>query len=226
MESIDRILSEAPSPANGALELNRMCSARVTASGAATGEPLEPMDMEADAVSSEEDDTDGDTVLDDPLVFQPPYILGEWEDDGEDRRIYIAILMPSGTSHSTADHGVKVVRGGRALQVFVQWPTALTDRLSLHRAWLKESSFTKYHPHILSFRGFLGRLRSKSTDTITSVYNIKLPFKVKEELSVGQDNTKYLRWIGSTEIILYVTLHAPDRDFVQAPESSPHFMIA
>lgn len=225
VETIDRALAKLPPSSKGALDLNRICSARGPSPAGAPGVQLEQMAVDAEAASSNGEGSDDDEGPDDPLVFKPPYILGDWENDGEDRRISIAILMPSGNLRTTGDHSVQVVRGGWALQVSVNWPRALTDLLYLHKAWLSDS-FTKYHPRLLSFRGFLRRLRTKSTDTITSVFRIKLPFKVKDELSVVEKNTRHLRWVMSSEILLYITLEAPDSNFVQAPESVPSFMVA
>eukprot|EP00171_Calliarthron_tuberculosum_P005918 IDg5918t1 len=157
-------------------------------------------------------------------TFCPIYIMGEWESDEEDKRVSIAILMPTGLCNRSKDHDVRVVNDGRSLELTVVWPRAMTDMAYLHKFWLrKDAGFLHNHPRLISFRAFLRRLRTTSEQPIISTFQLELPFKVKTELTLLKRNTSYLNWTENKEVVLYITLEAPDANYVAENEAIPVF---
>ena len=164
---------------------------------------------------------------DDMHIFKPPYVMGVWENDDEDKRVSVAILIPSGSLTRNKDHFVRVIDDGETLEIGVIWPRALTDVFYLHRSWTHgEEKMAERDPRIISFRSFLRRLRNHTDEAITSTARISLPFKVKCDISVMRRNTFRLNWRSSTERILYVTLEAPDRNYIVQEDAAPVFRTA
>ena len=96
-------------------------------------------------------------------LFKPIYIVGEWEDEREERRVTVAILMPSGSFETPRDHGLNVTDDGLCLELTVVWPRCMTDLFFLHKSEIDtDSKKFEQHPRVLSFRPFLRRLRSKA----------------------------------------------------------------
>ena len=122
--------------------------------------------------------------------------MDEWKDENEDKRISLAVLMPSGLCTRKKDHDVREISGGRSIEISVVWPQAMTDMFYLHKSWLNaDNIFLCNHPRLISFLSFLRRLRSTNEQQIVSTFRMKLPFKVKSELSVIKHNTSYLSWM-------------------------------
>eukprot|EP00171_Calliarthron_tuberculosum_P016567 IDg16567t1 len=156
--------------------------------------------------------------------FRLIYVMGFWESDEEDKRVSIAILMPSGLCARQKDYDVRVVADGRTLEVSFAWSREMTDTVYLHKYWLtKEPGFLPNHPRLIAFCAFLRRLRSNNQQEIHSTFRLKLPFKVKSELTITRRNTSYPRWVNSKEVVPYVTLEAPDANYLAEKESLPIF---
>lgn len=172
--------------------------------------------MNASSAKSEisaDEQLQSDDDDDQPTIFKPPFIMGEWENQSEDKRVSIAILMPSGTCKRKKDHSVCVIDGGTTLQISIAWPRALTDLEYLHKHWLEsQRTFLANNPRVIAFRSFLRRLRTSKDQPILSTCQIKLPFPVKEELAIIKRSTTYLGW-KSNEVVLYITLEAPDANY-------------
>ena len=165
---------------------------------------------------------------DEPRQFQPIYIVGEWEDDREEQRVTIAILMPSGSFERSKDHDIKVTDDGMALEITYVWPQCMTDLLFLHKAELEgdEKKSFQHHPRLLGFRPFLRKLRSKSDHKITSTCSIPLPFPVKNDITIARRRRRILGWNNTGQRVLYVTLEAPDKDYAVECEDNIQLTIA
>eukprot|EP00171_Calliarthron_tuberculosum_P021334 IDg21334t1 len=132
--------------------------------------------------------------------------------------------MPSGICARRKDHDIRVVADGRALEVIVVWPCAMTDMIYLHKFWLaKQPGFPINHPRLISFRSFLRRFRSNNQQEILSTFRLRLPFRVKPEVTVTKRNTSYLRWSESNEIVVHVTPETLDINYLADAESLPAF---
>eukprot|EP00171_Calliarthron_tuberculosum_P004052 IDg4052t1 len=146
--------------------LNRM----VTAAGAAepTRTPLPVSHEDCDGSAAESSSSSATETEASSNSFRPIYVMGK-------------------------DHDIRVVADGSALEVTVVWPKAMTDVVYLHKFWLaKEPGFLPNHPRLISFRAFLRRFRNNNRQEIHSTFRLKLPFKVKTELTVTKRNTSYL----------------------------------
>ena len=179
--------------------------------------PASGVEMEMDNSnlddSSIAEDASAPLESQDTKTFKPLFVLGVWKNESEDKRISIAILMPSGTCVRKKDHSIAVVGDGMFLEVSVIWPKALCDLEYLHKHWLQnDSTFLSNNPRLTSFRTFLRRLRKTKDQPIQSTCRIKLPFQVKSELAIAKRNTQHLSWT-SGEVVLYVTLEAPDANY-------------
>lgn len=174
-------------------------------------------DSECDAKPTESSCGNDNSNEDSAYFFKPPYTMGQWENDKWEKRISVAILMPSGTCNSTSDHDVRVVDDGKALEVSVKWPRSLTDPNFLHSIWTNDSSETtriEGATRAASFRPFIRSLRNNSSQAIVSRYKIILPTTVKTDNSLTrEDRRTYLRPRATSEIVLYVTLEAPEKEY-------------
>lgn len=68
-------------------------------------------------------------------------------------------------------------------------------------------------------RDFIRNLSSSSDSPIWSTCRIKLPMKVKDASTILHQGLDLLSFKRTGEIVLYVTLHSPDRNY-QAPSDS------
>ena len=206
--------------------LNRICTpkeAKITALAAST--PVHSDDEILMELSSGGDDC---CPIDGDFVFKPIYILGSWENEDEEMRVSVAILMPSGTMEKAGDHDLKVIDNGFSLEVSVAWPRAMTDISYLHKTWIDSdgSGSLKTHPRVLSFRPFLRRLRRNGSEKIMSSYKTSLPCQVKTDLSMTRKYRSYLKWDLTTERVLYVTMEAPDTNYAVPEACDPVFLEA
>ena len=188
--------------------------------------PDPDMTLSDNEVPSVSDETSTMTDSQDPTIFKPLYVIGDWENESEDKRVSIAILMPSGTCMRRKDHSVSVVGDGMYLEISVVWPMALCDLEYLHKHWLQnDQKFLNNNPRLTSFRTFLRRLRKTKDQPIISTCRIKLPFCVKSELANIRQNTQHLSW-RTGEIVLYVTLEAPDANYEAEMDEEVTFLRA
>ena len=118
-----------------------------------------------------------------------------------------------------------MIRSGQWLELSVQWPRAMTDMAYLHQKWLStDPMFNRGSFRLLSFHSFLRRFHRSTDEPIVSSFRLKLPIKVKTEVSVSRENVWYLKWPSlGQEIILYVTLEAPDANYIADEEEEPAF---
>ncbi len=160
-------------------------------------------------------------------LFKPIYIIGEWEDEREERRVTVAILMPSGSFETPRDHDLKVTDDGLCLELTVVWPRCMTDLFFLHKSEIDTDS-KKYmqHPRVLSFRPFLRRLRSKADQKITSTCSIPLPIQVNTDFALVRKRRCLFGWRNTGQKVLYVTLEATDQDYAVDEEDIPEITIA
>lgn len=177
------------------------------------------------------DDNDGaaeeDNVIDSSYVFKPLFTMGVWEDIGsEDKRISIAILLPSGIGERKKDHDIRVSDDGLFLQISVVWPPALTDVEMLHRKWsADDQGLGQLALRTQAFKRFLKTLRTTKNDAIQSSYNISLPFVVKSDIADVRKKRCYLSWLSlkTHSRVLYVTLEAPPKDYGLDDDEVPVF---
>ena len=149
--------------------------------------------------------------------FKPIYIIGEWENEREERCVTVAILMPSGSFETPRDHDLRVSDDGNNLEVIVMWPRCMTNFLYLHKFKIDvDQKAYEHHPRVLSFRPYLRKLRSKADHKITSKCSIPLPIQVKPDIALVRKRRRLLGWHNTGQKVLYVTLEAPDHDC--APE--------
>ena len=163
----------------------------------------------------------------DLTTSKPIYIVGEWEDEREERRITVAILMPSGSFETPWDHDFKVSDDGMSLDLTVVWTRSMTDMFFLHKSEIDQDRKTyEHHPRVLSFRPYLPRLRSKADQKITSTCAIPLPIQVKSDIALARRRRKLFGWHDTGQKVLYVTLEAPDQDYAVEDDCIPDITIA
>lgn len=183
-------------------------------------ENMSEAESDADAVKETPVNLDGD------FSFKPLFICGMWENAEEEKRVSVAILLPSGVGDARGDHDLRVVGDGMFLEISVVWPLAMVDLQLLHQFWLarEKDCFLPNHPRLLSFRPFLRNLRPTSDTPIISSYKIRLPIQVKNELAILKRNKNYLKWGNSGMRVLYVTLEAPDTNYALSEDDMPVFL--
>ena len=73
----------------------------------------------------------------------------------------------------------------------------------------------EYHPKIQGFFTFLEKLQAKEGDPIYSIARIWLPFTVKPDF-----DRVSLGWKGASQVVLFVTLSATDRNYKKEDDVS------
>ena len=188
-----------------------------------TGDALNERDNSRSAgVSTDENDMQGDLHS-----FKPIYIIGEWEDEREEQRATVPILMPSGSFETPRDHDLRVSGNGNNLEVIVMWPRYMTDFLYLQKFEIDvDQKAYEHHPRELPFRPYLRKLRSNADHKINSKCSISLPIQVKPDIALVRKRRRLLGWQNTVQKVLYVTLEAPDQDYAVENEGIPEIMIA
>ena len=150
-----------------------------------------------------------------------------WEDEREEQKVSVAIHLPSSLLERPQDWDFRVSEDGLALEITVQWPRCITDMLYLHKSWLSHD-YKGYinHSRVLSFLPFLRRLRSKSNQKVTSSCSIALPFAVKPDVTIMRRNRKFLWWRETSQKVLYVTLEAPEKEYLVEAMNVSEVVIA
>ncbi len=106
-------------------------------------------DMQCDGGDVEEEEDKEE----DPFSFKPIFSMGQWEDIvNEDKRVSIAILLPSGVGGEEKNHDLRVSEDGNHLIVSVLWPQALVDVEMLHKSWLDGTPTGELSLRIQSFK--------------------------------------------------------------------------
>ena len=114
--------------------LNRMCTP--TMAPVASQATTDVATVDEDDAHEESSSSSKSVADNDMTTFRPIYVIGEWEDENEDKRISLAVLMPSGLCTRKKDHDVRVISGSRSIEISVVWPQAMTDMVYLHKSWL------------------------------------------------------------------------------------------
>lgn len=168
---------------------------------------LPPSDdlSEGEDIDLEESETEDDTKLND-LTFKPLHLISVWKEPHTmTKRITVAILLPSGVE--AGEFAVRVMEGGKSLELSVVWPLPLMEPKTMHKKWLdldNQSGFASYHPKVVGFQQALKQLRSRSSQEVESVAIIALPFAVQTHIE-----SKYnLCWKGTTVRMVYIDLKA------------------
>lgn len=94
---------------------------------------------------------------------------------------------------------------------------SLIDRSNyIHTIWTnatKEATRIEVSTRAVSFRPFIRSLRNNSSQALVSRYKIALLFKVKTDNSLTrEDRRTYLCPRDTSEIVLYITFEAPDKE--------------
>lgn len=151
------------------------------------------------------------------LHFSPVYSIGAWEDEKWEKKISVAILLPTGTVRNTSDHKVEIVDGGKAIKISLQWPKAMAEPKVLYRSWLPsddEKKRVEGSVRARAFRPLLLSLRSNTTEPIISTCKIPLPTAVKADIDLTQgERIKAMRFDETGEKILLLTLDAPSTGY-------------
>lgn len=158
--------------------------------------------------SSDDGPRRSNTVTPSTPPFCPLNIHSVWNEPGTTTRmITVAIILPSGIG--PGDFSLRVVEGGRELELTVQWPNPLTDLDTMHKKWLLSNGLDhmeRYHPKYLGFEAALKHFREHSTDKIESFALFPLPFAVQTHIH-GRYN---LGWKDNAARMVYVDLKAYD----------------
>lgn len=187
--------------------------ANIILGGAAEDAEDALLDRENDVsgVEGGSDVVPGGELLMAPLQFKPFFVLSEWKHQRtKDNRVSVAILLPTGVGEQEGDVRVSV-EDGLFLRVDVVWPPALTNVPMLMEMWLQGDGVPKiedYHPQVQGFYDYLQQFQANQRDKVESFARLPLPFVVKPDFE-----RHVLGWEGSSQIILFVTLSAPDRNF-------------
>lgn len=154
-----------------------------------------------------------------PSSFCPIHMISNWVEPNTTRKcVSVAILLPSGVG--PGNFSVRVIEGGRELEVCIRWPEAFSDLEVLHKKWIRsqESDHIEvYHPKLIGFENCLKQLREKSSHSIESHARIALPIVVDTHI-YGKYN---LGWKDNSSRVVYVDLKAYEENYaVQHDEDS------
>lgn len=73
-----------------------------------SSQPNFPNPQSGKSENSDEELLSSEDETDEPTAFKPPFIMGECENESEDKRLSVAVLMPSGTCQRKKDHSVSI----------------------------------------------------------------------------------------------------------------------
>ncbi len=97
------------------------------------------------------------------------------------------------------------------LRIDFVWPSTLSNVSMPMEMWLEGDGVPKieeYHPQVQGFYDFLEQFQERQTDKIESYARVPLPFAVKPDFE-----RHVLGWEGTAQIVLFVTISAPERNF-------------
>lgn len=146
-------------------------------------------------------------------TFNPICIPSEWIEPGTTtRRTSLAILLPSGVG--PGDFSLRVLPGGRLLEIKVDYPKPISDLSILHKRWLDSTNtagdrIEKYHPRILGFEASLKARRKSLSDNISGVSYIVLTYPVMTHI----DQSWNLGWTDNDARVVYVDLKADSDNY-------------
>lgn len=143
--------------------------------------------------------------------FNPLHLTSYWVEPGTtNRMVSVAIVLPSGVGPE--DFSVRVVEGGRELELKVEWPVPLVNLEMLHKKWTdsnKPDRMEKYHPKFLGFEACLKKFRQHSRHIVESIARFALPFPVQTHIV----NQYPLGWLQSACRMIYVDLKAYEEEY-------------
>ncbi len=133
--------------------------------------------------------------------FMPLFIMGTWETQSWEKRVSVAVLMPSGIVETTDDHTLRVSDDGNYLELSVKWSQSMTDPDVLHRLWTgsrMHSICVEGSARATAFRPMLRSLRNNSSQPISSTCKIKLRIPVKTNVNLLRERMiEYIRPAGT-----------------------------
>lgn len=154
---------------------------------------------------------------------KPIYVLGEWENHSWDKRVSVAVLVPSVIGKNPSAYNVQVSPDGKTLFVTVVWPKGMTDPDVLYRVWTEatlDSVNAEGTARAAEFRLIMRSLRSNSAQNITSTCSIEIPKPVKTNCDLEKNgNIQAIHVTATGERILCITLEAPDTGYKVAQSS-------
>ena len=144
--------------------------------------------------------------------FNPIYLLSQWtEPSTTTRRLSVASLLPSGVS--PGKFRVRVMPGGRVLELVVEWPAPLTDLRLLHKKWIApltaDDRIETYHPKFLGFEAALKSHPENLKDKVESPANIALQISVQTHI----EQRINLGWFDQTARVIYIDLKANEDNY-------------
>lgn len=127
----------------------------------------------------------GELVKNDELVWFPLVLKSQWVDASMTKRLTVSITLPCGAS-GKGNSELFVDDDGCSLVITVGWPAMLTDVHRLFGKWLNakdpKERIESYHPEVLAAKEAFSKLRTRSTDKLTSTARITLPFQVQKRI--------------------------------------------
>lgn len=147
-------------------------------------------------------------------TFSPMSIQSVWtESVSTTECLTVAILLPSGVRPKDV-LSVRVLDGGRELEISIMWPNELYNISVLHKKWLKldiRDSFAlrKYHPKFLGFESFLKPYRKRSEDRIESIGYVPLRIQFQQHIF----SRDHLEWFDDAARVLYVDVKTPTNSY-------------
>lgn len=146
-------------------------------------------------------------------VFTPLSLQSQWVEPGSTTRmVTVAMVLPTGVGKGQFD--VKVLDGGREVELKVMLPEPLSNLRMLHRKWVETakdgSKMQMYHPKVLGFEASLKQFRKHSNEKIEATARIALPFPVQNHIA-KRDN---LGWLDNDCKVVYIDLKAHDDEYL------------
>lgn len=102
-------------------------------------------------------------------TFVPIFYIGQWETTKWEKKLRVAILLPTGTAKTTSDHSVRVSEDGNSLKLTFEWPLDMRAPDILHNSWLKsENPELRIEGAVRSagFRPYLRALRTNEPNQL------------------------------------------------------------
>lgn len=162
--------------------------------------------------------------LNNQSTFDPIYLPSEWIEPVTTRaNISSTVLVPSGVEPKMIT--ARVMRGGRLLELKIDWPKKMQDLSILHRKWLTAEDHTKiesYHPKMLAFGRDLKQIRKSVDENVSSVGKVRIRFPVQTSFQSKSN----LGWVSKSTRVLYIDLKADEEDYGIVKDENSFDMIS
>lgn len=135
--------------------------------------------------------------------FKPLFTLSTWlEQKTETCRVTLPIVLSS--AFDCGAFSLRVVDGGKFIELTVKWPVPLSGLLLIHQKFLNstETSYQIHHPEFIGFQENWKSFRSKASDWTESDAHISLKFPVETHIYKRHN----LAWREISMRLLYVRL--------------------